>query len=707
MTRGAVVIGGGVIGAMSAYHLAKAGWRVTVLDRGRFGGACSHGNCGYVCPSHVLPMAGPGAIISTLKTLLQKNSPLKVRPSAVLKSLGWFLRFARRCNRRDQLSAAVGIRAMLVASKAMYDGLIRDEKLECEWDTSGLLFVFRSKAVFDHYAEVDELLRTQFATSARRFDADQLRATEPALKPGSASGGYLYECDAQLRPDRLMSELRRVLTAAGVTIVENRSADIRIENGKAIAVGDVPADAVVVAAGALSPSFSGTLGCRIPIIPGKGYSVTFDRPANAPRHPLIFEEHRVAVSPFQSGYRIGSTMEFAGYDETLNRDRLKLLTDGAALYLDRPTGPPREEWWGWRPMVADGLPIIDFAPAAKNVVIAAGHGMLGLSMATGTGKLVADLLCGDKPHVDPTPYSLWSVGVSSQPQHVRHRVRPRRLARQVLRRGQRPSCIAVPAVSFVDQFQRLAERREDDRVFAHVVPAADGVDADLAERPFADQPFTAVADGRLSHRLLHDPGEVSRGAGRRVLLVPVVPLDDLDIEPLVGERLGRQLGQLEQQVHHQAHARRIQHGRLVGRSGDLTLLVRLVPGGGDDDRQFPPDARLQDRQRPGRGREVDHHLRPGGQRQLGRHRHAEVRHAGQFAGVRSQLRVPRGIDRGDEFQRRVFGGQGDESLAHPATGPVDRNRRSVHVSPFGRDRVLADQVIGCEDRGPFDDRLGD
>jgi D-amino-acid dehydrogenase len=162
-----------------------------------------------------------------------------------------------------------------------------------------------------------------------------------------------------------------------------------------------------VAAGAWTPLLNEPLGYRVPIIPGKGYSVTMPRPAVCPTYPLIFEEHRVAVSPFRSGYRIGSTMEFAGYDATLNRSRLSLLYDGAKLYLrDSVCDPVQEEWWGWRPMVYDGKPVIDRSPALGNVVIAAGHGMLGLSMATGTGKLVAELLGNEKPHVDVGHYEI-------------------------------------------------------------------------------------------------------------------------------------------------------------------------------------------------------------------------------------------------------------------------------------------------------------
>ncbi len=412
----ALIIGGGVIGTACAYYLAKAGRRVTLIDQSKFASGCSHGNCGYVCPSHVLPHAGPGAMWSTLKTLLHRNSPLKVRPGFLLKNLGWFLGFARRCNTRDMLHAAAGIQALLNASRTLYDDLLADERIDCEWDTHGLLFVFQTLKAFEHYAETDHLLSDKFQLAALRMEKDELLKQEPALKPEAVSGGYLYQTDAQLRPDVLMREWRKVIERQGVTILEDCTFNGFVREGDKIVAakttrGELRAESFVVATGAWTPLLNEHLGCRVPIIPGKGYSVTMPRPARCPTYPLIFEEHRVAISPFRSGYRIGSTMEFAGYDATLNRSRLALLYDGAKAYLRDPLCEPvQEEWWGWRPMVYDGKPIIDRSPALGNVVIAAGHGMLGLSMATGTGKLVAELVCGEAPHVDAGHYTLTRFG---------------------------------------------------------------------------------------------------------------------------------------------------------------------------------------------------------------------------------------------------------------------------------------------------------
>ena len=405
-----VVIGGGVIGAACAYYLRRSGRPVTVLDQGGFGQGCSHANCGFVCPSHVLPLAAPGAARAALAALFRRNAPLSIKPRFDPTLWAWLYRFARRCNHADMMEAGHAIQALLNSSRRLYDQLLKEEAIDCEWQARGMLFVFQGRAGMEHYAETDRLLRESFGLPARRLDGDALVALEPALKPGLA-GGWFYDTDAHLRPDKLLSGWRRVLEARGVTIRENCAVQGLVrEGGRARAVvtaaGEVAADAVVVAAGAHTPLLARHLGCRVPIQPGKGYSITMARPARCPALPLIFEEHRVAVTPMLSGYRLGSTMEFAGYDATLHRRRLDLLRDGARHYLHEPFGEPvEEEWFGWRPMTYDGKPIIGRSPALANVVIAAGHNMLGLSMAPATGKLVAELLNDERPHLDVTPYT--------------------------------------------------------------------------------------------------------------------------------------------------------------------------------------------------------------------------------------------------------------------------------------------------------------
>jgi D-amino-acid dehydrogenase len=403
----ALILGGGIVGLACARELLAAGFAVTVVDRGRIGGACSHGNCGYVCPSHVLPLAAPGAISATLRMMLRRNSPVKMSPGEVVGHLGWFRRFARLCTADAMHAAAVGIQALLDSSRTLYDDLIAETAIDCDWQTDGLLFVYRTAEGFEHYAAIDAMLRDRYGRGAESLSADALVAREPALRRDALSGGFHYHCDAQLRPDKLTHGLANWLRDRHVEIIENTS--FTGFDGAAVltSAGPMTADIIIVAAGAYTAILADILGVAIPIRPGKGYSITMPRPAGAPRLPMIFEEDRVAVSPFSSGYRIGSMMEFVGFDESIPAKRLTLLTDTAKRYLIDPVAEPiLESWTGFRPMIPDGKPIIDRLPHRPNVWITAGHGMLGLSMATGTARLVRELITGTTPHIDPGHYSL-------------------------------------------------------------------------------------------------------------------------------------------------------------------------------------------------------------------------------------------------------------------------------------------------------------
>jgi D-amino-acid dehydrogenase len=410
-----IVVGGGVIGASCAYYLSRDGWDVTVVDRGAFGKGCSHGNCGLICPSHILPLAGPGAIRGAIRAMLSRNAAFAIRPRIDPSLWDWLLRFTRRCTRAKMLQAGRAIQALLISSRTLYAELMKGEPFDCEWEEHGLLYVLQTAAGMEHFADTARLLHDEFGMESTRYDGDAVLGLEPALRPGLA-GGWHFHADAQLRPDRLMASWRRVLEARGVRIREQCEViGFTSSDGRARAAvtpqEELPAEAFVVAAGALTPRLARQLAAPVPIQPGKGYSITMARPAKCPQVPLILDEHHVAVTPMQSGYRLGSTMEFAGYDTSLNPRRLDILREGARHYLQEPYAEPvEEEWYGWRPMTPDSVPIIDHSPALPNVLVAAGHNMLGVSMSPGTGKLVAEMLGGAVPHTDVMPYSLARFG---------------------------------------------------------------------------------------------------------------------------------------------------------------------------------------------------------------------------------------------------------------------------------------------------------
>ena len=358
----------------------------------------------------------PGMLGVALRSMLRADAPLYLNPRLDGPRFRWLLGFARRCNWRDFERAAHARSAILQRSRGLLAGLVRDEQFDCEFGEEGELYVYRNDKAFRaderHHAQVLDRL----GVAVERLRGDEVEAREPALKPGVA-GGLFHPGDARLRPDRYAAELAQRVLAMGGTIESGARIDQfgmqgdRIDHVRTTR-GVFRGDRVVMALGAWSPLVAKPLGLRLPMQPGKGYSITYSRPALAPRHALVLREAAVCVTTWESGFRLGSTMEFSGYAEGLNRTRLDALRRGAAQGLHVPEGPElKEEWWGWRPMSVDEVPIIGPSSLWSNLMLATAHGMLGVSMSAATGELVASMLRGDTPAIDPAPYAPARFGV--------------------------------------------------------------------------------------------------------------------------------------------------------------------------------------------------------------------------------------------------------------------------------------------------------
>lgn len=405
-----LILGGGVIGLACALYLLKAGARVRVLEQGTPGCGSSHGNCGTITPSHAPPLAMPGVISLGLRSMFSAAAPLYISPRFDGPRLRWLLGFARHCNWRDFAAATTARAAILQRSRRLLAELVHEEELDCEFVEAGELYVYRTerRRMADERDHVAVLQRCGIDVQCLR--GEEVEAMEPALKPGVV-GGLLHPGDARLRPDRYAAELaRRVVELGGVIESGARIERFGTSDRRLTEVhssrGVFRGDRVVLALGAWSPLLGKSLGLRLPMQPGKGYSLTYSRPLQAPRHALVLREASVCVTTWDSGYRLGSTMEFSGYSEGINHTRLNALRRGAATCLHEPEGPELQEaWWGWRPMSVDEVPIIGPSTRWSNLLLATAHGMLGVSMSAATGELVASMLAGAPPPIDATPYA--------------------------------------------------------------------------------------------------------------------------------------------------------------------------------------------------------------------------------------------------------------------------------------------------------------
>ncbi|MEZ5465623.1 MAG: FAD-dependent oxidoreductase [Lysobacteraceae bacterium] len=403
-----LIVGAGVIGLTAALRLLREGRGVRVIDAVAVGAGASHGNCGTITPSHAPPLALPGTPWRALKWMFRSDAPLYVKPRLDPSLMAWMARFLGRCNVRDAAEATRQRALILTDARRRLEVLISDERLDCQFRSSGSWYVFHDEAEFEHEWALVAPLKA-LGISSQRIDGETAMCTEPSLRDGVA-GVIEFPGDAQLRPDRLVSELARKVVELG-GVIEN---DCRLQSAQPAndgvraetSHGERHADWLLLATGAWSPGLLAPLGLKLPLQPGKGYSITFSRPETVPQRPLVLHEASVCVTAWDDGFRLGSTMEFSGYDSSLNRVRLDALERGAAGYLHQPVGESRiEEWYGWRPMMADDLPVIGALPKHPRVLFAGGHGMLGVSMSATTAQLVADQVAGREPCMDASAFS--------------------------------------------------------------------------------------------------------------------------------------------------------------------------------------------------------------------------------------------------------------------------------------------------------------
>lgn len=392
-----IVVGAGHIGLACAHYLRQDGYDVRVIDQGKIGSACSRANCGFVVPSHIAPLTTPSTLRKGLASLFNPRAPFRIQLQMRWALYEWLFQFARRCTHRKSLQTARVLHELLEASATEYRELFRDPGLDCDPRQDGLLFVFQGESALQEFVKDEESLAQAFGLDLRHLNPSEVADLEPALS-GEIAGAFLYPNDASLQPDKLNTDWAKRLVASGVEFTENCELErVSRTNNRVTEIetseGPISADRYVFAMGAWSTQFSNTIGCKIPIEPGKGYSVTLDAPPSSPRYPMLFPEAHIGVTPFQDSMRIGSMMEFVGFDRSLPAYRIEQLIRSARPYLDLPEDPSiSDTWYGWRPMTWDGLPIIGRVPGVSNALLASGHNMLGLSLAPVTGKLVADIV---------------------------------------------------------------------------------------------------------------------------------------------------------------------------------------------------------------------------------------------------------------------------------------------------------------------------
>ncbi|MBI3887371.1 MAG: FAD-dependent oxidoreductase [Opitutae bacterium] len=406
--KSVIVCGGGVVGLSCAYYLSREGYRVTVIERHAEGAdSCAQGSAGYISPSHVIPLSAPGMIVQGLKWMMNSRSPFYVKPRLDGDLMRWGWLFARACTKDHTRRAAPVLRDLCLGGRKLFLELAEVTGDAFELKKEGLLNLCKTPAALDHYAHGLAALANEVGVEARVLDAQQTAALEPGVRMDVAGSVY-FPIDAHITPRKFMPALTNLLKEMGVTFKWNTSVyGWQSGGGRVTAVattaGEISADEFVLAGGSWSPAMVAGLDLRLPMQPGKGYSLTIEQPRFKLEKSVIFAERRVAVTPMGAQLRFGGTMELSGHSENVRPERIEQIIDSARFYF--PDFTPQDfagikPWFGYRPVSPDGLPYIGRFGRHANLTAACGHAMLGLTMAPITGLLVAEILTGRKPSVD-------------------------------------------------------------------------------------------------------------------------------------------------------------------------------------------------------------------------------------------------------------------------------------------------------------------
>ncbi|MDF0699215.1 FAD-dependent oxidoreductase [Rhizobium sp. MC63] len=403
-----VIVGAGIIGATIAYELQRRGNDVTLIERAAPGMGASYGNMASIAVTEFMPASRPGIWAQMPKWLLDPEGPVRIRPGYLPKLVPWFLRFlaASRPSKLRELEAAGAVLCRRVYQDL--DALLKETGLTHMLTAEGCLSLYADEAEFRADREHIDILE-RFGFRHDILGGNAIRDLEPALTAKIGKAVLFPDNRSITDPHKLVLALAEKFQALGGRMVQGDVAGfeqseagvsaVRLADGRS-----VPADKVVLAAGAFTARLSALLREPIPLETERGYHTQIMEPGISMRHSIIWPARAFMVTPTAGGIRVGGTVEMAGLDAPPDYRRAKILVKRAREALPELKAEGATEWMGHRPALPDTVPVMGPSAKRRNVWYATGHGHLGLTYAATTGRLMADLVTGVQPPVDMKPY---------------------------------------------------------------------------------------------------------------------------------------------------------------------------------------------------------------------------------------------------------------------------------------------------------------
>jgi D-amino-acid dehydrogenase len=404
-----IVLGAGVIGTTSAYFLAKQGHDVTVLDRQEsVAMETSHANAGCLSYGFSSPWASPGLPLNLLKWFLTGRSPLVINPNISIETIKFLYRMYKNCNPSSyEINKSRMLRLANYSREALLE-IESDFDIQYEQRRKGSLQLFWDTKEIEK-AKRDISILEKFNINYELLDAKGCVEAEPGLKyvKNKLSGGLRFNNDFTGNCYLFSNEIYKKCIEMGVNFEFNTEIkSIKINNNEISSVltsrGEFKADCYSVSLGSYSTKILSQVGIKIPIYPVKGYSITLPvlTDQDAPQSTIMDEKNKIAITRLGDRIRVAGMAHLTDFDKSLRIKSLESLKSGLDFVFPKCYEPSEDVnfWTGFRPSTPDGTPIIGPTPYS-NLYLNTGHGTLGWTMSSGSGKLLADIVSGNQPEI--------------------------------------------------------------------------------------------------------------------------------------------------------------------------------------------------------------------------------------------------------------------------------------------------------------------
>lgn len=387
------IIGGGVIGLATAVRLASEGREVAIVEPNEPGSGASYGNAGTIADYAVIPVGTPAVLRNLPSLLFDRDSPLAVRRSALIALMPWLLRFAHQSLPANAHRNAAAIAALLADSLSAWWELAAEIGAGDLLRQNGCLYLYETKTALAAAAS-DIGMRKEHGVAQELLSAGEVAALEPELPPFEGRGVLFPNAVNLTDPAAMMKRLAAAAKVAGVRFVTAAAERIERRPGGVRIVAppfDLSAKTVVIAAGAHSKPLAAQAGDRVPLDTERGYHIEFDMAAPPVTRPVCPTSRGFYLVPMAGRLRVAGTVELGGLAAPPDPRRIALLERGATEIFPA-LGRPDRSWLGFRPSMPDSVPVIRASRGGNDVILAFGHGHLGLTLAPVTARIVSGLV---------------------------------------------------------------------------------------------------------------------------------------------------------------------------------------------------------------------------------------------------------------------------------------------------------------------------